>query len=132
MKRVYSDDDFWQVVKQEKLQEGDFKVESSMSFGGSPWCRSTQDFEHRSTDVHQNRSKASPEHRSTTPTESTASCNAVKIMTHEEFTERHPYPPSHVYVKIDRHSDPTIDRQRETAIDQQTPAPIDRRTPLTY
>ncbi|KAF3574790.1 hypothetical protein F2Q69_00060293 [Brassica cretica] len=28
-------DDFWQVVKQEKLQEGDFEVESSMSFGGS-------------------------------------------------------------------------------------------------
>ena len=27
-------DDFWQVVKEEKLQEGDFQVESSMSFGG--------------------------------------------------------------------------------------------------
>ncbi|KAF2589015.1 hypothetical protein F2Q70_00038622 [Brassica cretica] len=27
------------VVKEEKLQEGDFKVESSMSFGGSHWCR---------------------------------------------------------------------------------------------
>ena len=31
-------DDFWQVVKEEKLQEGDFKVESLMSFGGSHWC----------------------------------------------------------------------------------------------
>ncbi|KAF2584583.1 hypothetical protein F2Q70_00035915 [Brassica cretica] len=48
------DDDFWQVVRQEKLQEGDFKVESSMSFSGSHWCRSTPDLEHRSTDVNQN------------------------------------------------------------------------------
>ena len=39
------DDDFWQVVKQEKLQAGDFEVESSMSFGGLHWCRSTPDFE---------------------------------------------------------------------------------------
>ena len=31
------DDDFWQVVKHEKLGEGDFEVESSMSFGGSHW-----------------------------------------------------------------------------------------------
>ncbi|XP_009124439.1 probable ATP-dependent RNA helicase ddx42 [Brassica rapa] len=29
------DDDFWQLVKEEKLQEGDFHVESSMNFGGS-------------------------------------------------------------------------------------------------
>ncbi|KAF3523363.1 hypothetical protein F2Q69_00047200 [Brassica cretica] len=28
-------DNFWQVVKEEKLQEGDFEVESLMSFGGS-------------------------------------------------------------------------------------------------
>ena len=31
-------DDFWQVVMEEKLQEGDFEVESLMSFGGSHWC----------------------------------------------------------------------------------------------
>ena len=48
------DDDLWQVVKHEKLQEGDFEVESSMSFGGSHWCRSMPDFEHRSTDFNQN------------------------------------------------------------------------------
>ncbi|KAF3574885.1 hypothetical protein F2Q69_00059572 [Brassica cretica] len=29
------------------------------------------------------------------PTESTASCNAVKIPTHEEFAAKHPHPPSH-------------------------------------
>ena len=32
-------DDFWQVVKEEKLQEGDFEEESLMRFGGSHWCR---------------------------------------------------------------------------------------------
>ena len=88
---VIIDDDFWQVVKHEKLQEGDFEVESSMSFGGSRWCRSTPDFEHRSTDYNHHRSTASTEHPSTTPTESTASCNAVRIMTHEEFAARHPH-----------------------------------------
>ena len=31
------DDDFLQVVKQEKLQKGDFQVESSMSFSGLHW-----------------------------------------------------------------------------------------------
>ncbi|KAF2565160.1 hypothetical protein F2Q70_00016897 [Brassica cretica] len=88
-----------------------------MSFGRSHWCRSTPDFEHRSTDFNHNRSTGSPEHRSMTPTESTASCNAVRILTHEEFAARHPHPPSPVYVKIDRHSDPIVDRQKKTAID---------------
>ena len=37
-------DDLWQVVKQEKLQEGDFEVESSMSFSGLHWRRSTTNF----------------------------------------------------------------------------------------
>ncbi|KAF3561610.1 hypothetical protein DY000_02015748 [Brassica cretica] len=46
-----------------------------MSFGGSHWCRSTPSHEYRSTEVIQNRSKSYPGHRSTTPTESTASCN---------------------------------------------------------
>ena len=94
------DDDFWQVVKQEKLQEGDFEVESLMSFGGSHWCRSTPDFEHRSTSPSLNRSTGSPEHQLMTPTESTASCNAVRILTHEEFA-KHPHPSSPVYVTID-------------------------------
>ncbi|KAF3572851.1 hypothetical protein F2Q69_00059852 [Brassica cretica] len=130
--RNAADDDFWQVVKQEKLQEEDFEVESSMSFSGSHWCRSTQDLEHRSTDVNQNRSIAIPEHRSTKPTESTASCNAVRIMTHEEFPARHPHLTSHVYVKLDRQTGPAIDRHRETTIDRQPPAPIDRCAPHTY
>ncbi|KAF3603101.1 hypothetical protein F2Q69_00035173 [Brassica cretica] len=119
------------VVKEEKLQEGDFEVESLMSFGGSHWCRSTPSHEHRPTEVIQNRSTSSPGNRSTTPTESTTSCNAVRIMTHEEFAAKHPHPPIPVYVKIDRHSDTVIDRHQETAIDRQPPAPIDRRAPLT-
>ncbi|KAF3568835.1 hypothetical protein DY000_02016044 [Brassica cretica] len=83
------------MVKEKKLQEGDFEVESLMSFGGSHWCRSTPTTEHRSTYTNQDRSTSVPEYRSTTPTESTASCNAVKILTHEEFAEKHPHPPSH-------------------------------------
>ncbi|KAF3558837.1 hypothetical protein F2Q69_00013761 [Brassica cretica] len=47
------EDDFWQVVKEEKLKEGDFEVESLMSFGGSHWCRSTPTTEHRSTYANQ-------------------------------------------------------------------------------
>ncbi|KAF2534329.1 hypothetical protein F2Q70_00031135 [Brassica cretica] len=125
-------DDFWQVVKQEKLQEGDFEVESSMSLCGSHWCRSTPNIKHRSTDFNKNRSTGSPEHRSMKPKESTGSCNAVRILTHEEFAARHPHPPSPVYVKIDRHSDTAVDRQKENAIDRQSPAPIDRHAPLTY
>ncbi|KAF3611521.1 hypothetical protein DY000_02048169 [Brassica cretica] len=120
------------LVKHEKLQEGDFEVESSMSFSGSHWCRLTPDFEHRSTDFNQNRSTASPEHRSMMPAESTTSCNAVRILTHEEFAAKHPHPPSPIYVSIDRQTDPAIDRHRETAIDRQPPIPIDRRAPLTY
>ncbi|KAF3556181.1 hypothetical protein F2Q69_00013120 [Brassica cretica] len=87
--RNAADDDFWQVVKQEKLQEGDFEVEISMSFGGSHLCRSTLDFEHRSIDFNQNRSTGSLEHRSMTPTESTATCNAK-----ENAVDRQP--PAHI------------------------------------
>ncbi|KAF2571818.1 hypothetical protein F2Q70_00003817 [Brassica cretica] len=90
------------VICEEKRQEGDFEVESLMSFGRSHWCRSTPSHEHRSTEVIQNRSTSSPVYRSTTPTESTASCKAVRIMTHEEFAAKHPHPPSLVYMpKID-------------------------------
>ncbi|KAF2532789.1 hypothetical protein F2Q70_00029373 [Brassica cretica] len=128
------------VGKEEKLQEGDFEVESLMTFGGSHWCRSKPSYEHRSTEVTQNRSTSSPGHRSTTPTESTASCNAVRIMTHEEFAAKHPHPPSPVYLKIDRHSEPVIDRHsepvidrhQETVIGRQKPAPIDLQAPITY
>ena len=124
-------DDFWQVVQQEKLQEGDFEVESLMSFRGSYWCRSTPDFKHRSMDFNHNLSTGSPEHRLMTAMESTTSCNK-RILTHGKFAARHPHPPIPVYVKVDRHSDPIVDQQNETAIDRQPPVPIDRRAPLTY
>ncbi|KAF3545371.1 hypothetical protein DY000_02006684 [Brassica cretica] len=67
-----------------------------MSFGGSHWCRSTPHLELRSTYTSPNRSTGNPEHRSTTPTESTASINAVKILTHKEFAAKHPHPRSPV------------------------------------
>ncbi|KAF3610008.1 hypothetical protein DY000_02047967 [Brassica cretica] len=95
-----------------------------MSFGGSHWCRSTPDTEHRSIYTNTNRSTGTPGHRSTTPTESTASCNAVKILTHEEFAAKHPYPPSPDKVRIDRHANSNVDRQPSP--------PIDRRAPITY
>ncbi|KAF2602031.1 hypothetical protein F2Q70_00025877 [Brassica cretica] len=130
----------FQVVKEEKLQEGHFEVESLMSFGGSQWCRSTPDLEHRSTYTSPNRSTGTPEHRSMPPTESTMSCNAVKILTHEEFAAKHPHPPNpdkvriarRVDTSIDRHGESSIDRHSEAAIDRQPPAPIDRRAPITY
>ena len=59
------DDDFWQVVKHEKLGEGDFEVESSMSFGGSHWCRPMSMDAHRSTDQDEDRSTDYSRNRST-------------------------------------------------------------------
>ncbi|KAF3533030.1 hypothetical protein DY000_02040916 [Brassica cretica] len=111
-----------------------------MSFGGSHWCRSTPDFEHRSTSPSPNRSTGSPEHRPMTPTESTTSCNAVRILTHEEFATKHPHPPSPDKVRIarraetsiDRHGECIIARQTEAAIDRQPPAHIDQGAPITY
>ncbi|KAJ4909850.1 Uncharacterized protein Rs2_04471 [Raphanus sativus] len=113
-------DDFWQVVKQEKLQEGDFEVKSSLSFGGSQWCRSTPISPHRSTSTMQF-------------PDTTADCNAVRILTHAEFTASHPYPPTHTYEDIDRRDEPLIDRHKdEKRIDRPFSPPIDRHAPLTY
>ncbi|KAF3500650.1 hypothetical protein F2Q69_00042209 [Brassica cretica] len=134
------EDDFWQVVKEEEMQEGHLEVESLMSFSGSHWCQSTPTTEHRltyinqarSTGVPEYRSTGVPEYRSTTPTESTASCNAVKILTHEEFAAKHPHLPSPNNVRIDRHANSNVDRYSEANIDRQPSPPIDRRAPITY
>uniref|UniRef100_M4ETZ6 Uncharacterized protein n=1 Tax=Brassica campestris TaxID=3711 RepID=M4ETZ6_BRACM len=53
-------------------------------------------------------------------------------MTHEEFAEKHPHPPSPFYVKMDRPHEPAINRQRETDIDRLPSPSIDRQAPLTY
>ncbi|KAF3612105.1 hypothetical protein DY000_02048277 [Brassica cretica] len=106
------------VVKHEKLGEGDFEVESSISFGRSHWCRPMSMDTNRSTDHDEDRSTYYSKHRSTSFAESTAECSAIRIMTHEEFEENHPHPPSPFYVKIDRLHEPAVDRQRETDIDQ--------------
>ncbi|KAF2620882.1 hypothetical protein F2Q68_00039921 [Brassica cretica] len=107
------------------MQGGDFNVESPMSFGGSHWCRSRQDHEHRSTVPSPNQYIGSPEHRSMTPTESTASCNVVRILTHEEFAAKHSHPPNLYNVRIARHATTPIDRQTYVDIDRQPPAPTD-------
>ncbi|KAF2558986.1 hypothetical protein F2Q68_00016635 [Brassica cretica] len=107
--RNATDDDFWQVVKHQKLGEGDFEVESSMSFGGSLWCRPMSMDAHRSTDYDEDRLTDYSNHRSTSSAKSTAECSAVRIMTHEEFTEKHPHPPSPFFVKIDRWHKPAVD-----------------------
>ncbi|KAF3600886.1 hypothetical protein F2Q69_00036272 [Brassica cretica] len=43
------DNDFGEVLEQEKLEEDAFLVESSMSIGRSYWCRPTPKTEHRPT-----------------------------------------------------------------------------------
>ncbi|KAF3526401.1 hypothetical protein F2Q69_00047309 [Brassica cretica] len=121
-----------EVVKHEKLGEGGFKIESSMSFGGSHWCRPMSMDALRSTDQDEDRSIEYSINRLTSSAESTAKCSAVRIMTHEEFAEKHPHPPSPFYVKIDRPLEPAVDRQRETDIDRPPSPPINRRAPLTY
>ncbi|KAF3502904.1 hypothetical protein F2Q69_00042295 [Brassica cretica] len=118
--------------REEKLQEGDFEVESLMSFSGSHWCRSTPDHEHRSTVPSPNRSIGSPEYRAMTPTESAASCNTVRILTHEEFAAKHPHPPNPDNVRIARHAATPIDRQTDVDINRQPISSIDRREPITY
>ncbi|KAF3591299.1 hypothetical protein DY000_02021981 [Brassica cretica] len=88
-----------------------------MSFGGSHWCRSTPDLAHRSKSPSPNPSTGSPEHRPMTPTESTASCNAVRILTHEEFAAKHPHLPNPDNVRITRRDVTSIDRQHDVDID---------------
>ncbi|KAF3573383.1 hypothetical protein F2Q69_00058584 [Brassica cretica] len=89
------------------------------------------DLEHRLTYNSPNRSTGTLEHRSMTPTESAASCNAVKILTHEEFATKHPHPPSPGKVKIARRADTSIDQHGESSIDQHSEAAIDRQPPVS-
>ncbi|KAF3590583.1 hypothetical protein DY000_02020248 [Brassica cretica] len=95
-------------------------------------------FQHRSTkctvhftsvDTHPRPAKQP--HRSTSSAKSTE-CNAVRILTHEEFAAKHPHPPSPFYDKIDRSVEPTIDRQSESDVDRHNTPPIDPQAPLTY
>ena len=69
------------------------------------------------------------QHRST---ESVASCEMVRFMTHEEFAAKHPHPPKPFHVNINRKSEQTADRQRELTADQQPTLVLDRRAPLCY
>ncbi|KAF2593940.1 hypothetical protein F2Q70_00042392 [Brassica cretica] len=123
------EDDLWHVSKEEKLQERDFDVKSSMSFGGSHWCRPTPSDEHQSMDWDEHRSTSDVQHRST---ESVALCKMVRIMTHDEFAAKHPHPPKPFHVNINRKSEQTADRERELTADQQPTLVLDRRAPLCY
>ncbi|KAG5375919.1 hypothetical protein IGI04_040515 [Brassica rapa subsp. trilocularis] len=102
-----------------------------MSLGGSQWCRPMSMNSHRSTDHDEDRWTDYSSHRSTLSAKSTE-CNAVRILTHEEFAAKHPHPPSPFYDKIDRSVEPTIDRQSESDVDRHNTPPIDRQAPLTY
>ncbi|KAG5414862.1 hypothetical protein IGI04_002429 [Brassica rapa subsp. trilocularis] len=102
-----------------------------MSLGGSQWCRPMSMNSHRSTDHDEDRWTDYSSHRSTSSAKLTE-CNAVRILTHEEFVAKHPHPPSPFYDKIDRSVEPTVDRQSESDVDRHNTPPIDRQTPLTY
>ncbi|KAG5375428.1 hypothetical protein IGI04_040024 [Brassica rapa subsp. trilocularis] len=102
-----------------------------MSLGGSQWCRPMSMNSHRSTDHDEDRWTDYSSHRSASSAKSTE-CNAVRILTHEEFAAKHPHPPFPFYDKIDRSVEPTIDRQSESDIDRHNTPPIDRQAPLTY
>ncbi|WZZ87431.1 hypothetical protein YC2023_116010 [Brassica napus] len=86
-----SDDDFGEVLEQEKLEEDAFLVESSISIGSSYWCRSTLTTEHQSTPTAEHRSTSSDEHRSTPLL---GSDKTVPIQSHSDFAARHPHPPT--------------------------------------
>lgn len=138
------DDDFWQLVKHEKLQEGELEVESAMNIGSSHWCQSTPRPDHWSI-LDDDRQSTSPTyHRSTKSTESVASSQQVRIMTHKEFAAWHPHPPTFYRpskTDIDRQPEPGIDRHRSTTRarhrstttnDRHEKSDIDWRAPLTY
>ncbi|KAF3579381.1 hypothetical protein DY000_02031148 [Brassica cretica] len=107
------EDDFWQVVKEEKLQEGDFDVKISKSFGNSHWCRLTPRDEHLSMEWDEHRSRPDVQHRST---ESVASRTQLDTLIH----------PNPLQVDIDRWSEKVTDRQRDSTNDRQSTSVIDR------
>ncbi|KAF2559157.1 hypothetical protein F2Q68_00015366 [Brassica cretica] len=100
------------------------EIESSMSLGGSQSCPPMSMNSHRSTDHDEDRWTDYSSHQSTSSAKSTE-CNAVQILTHEEFAAKHPHPPSPFYEKNDRSVEPTIDRQSESDVDRHNTPPID-------
>ncbi|KAF3585446.1 hypothetical protein F2Q69_00029334 [Brassica cretica] len=83
-----------------------------MSFGSSHGVDRRRE-EHRPMESDEHRSIPAVQHRSTVHTESVASCETMRIMTHEEFIAKHPHPPKPFRMKdIDRHHELAVDRQR--------------------
>ncbi|KAF2569698.1 hypothetical protein F2Q70_00011156 [Brassica cretica] len=99
-----SDDDFGEVLEQEKLEEDAFLVESCMSIGSSYWCQPTSTAEHRPTLTAEHRSISSAEYRLTPLL---GSDKTVRIQSHSDFATRHLHPPTLARVKKDN-----IDRQQ--------------------
>ncbi|KAF3602488.1 hypothetical protein F2Q69_00035479 [Brassica cretica] len=119
-----SDDDFGEVLEQEKMEEDAFLVESIFSIGSAYWCRPTPTAEHRST--------SSSEHRSTPLL---GSDKTVRIQSHSDFAARHPNPPTLARVKkdnIDRQQHNVIDRQQHGNIDRQHQKSSDRKPQIPY
>ena len=121
---VIIDDDLWQVVKAKKLQEGNFEVWSSMSFGSSHWCRSTPREEHRPMESDENRPTHPVKHQLTPSIDSVGSCETVRIMTHLI----HPSPTVWPQTKsISTNNQSPIDRRSHATIDMSSPAVIHTR-----
>ena len=99
------DDDFWEEVENEKLQERDFKVESSKSMGSSHWCRLIPPAEQRSPPHVEHRFPPPSEQRSTQPAEYVGSQQTASI--------------DRCYSDDDRYYTPTtISRPRLRSIDR--------------
>ena len=70
-----------------------------------------------------------------TPTDLVASSTTVTILTHEEFTAKHPHPPIPYRVTrkdIDRNHEPVPDRQRDSTNDRHETFIIIQRAPLNH
>lgn len=123
------DNDIWQVVKQEKLQEGDFEGESLISFSSLHWCRSTPREEHRPTSAYEHQPTHHVMHWSTPFIESVGSCETLRIMIMKSSqfdTLIHPnctvWPRK---ISISNTNQSLIDSNSQVIIDKSSPAPID-------
>ncbi|KAF3609354.1 hypothetical protein DY000_02046812 [Brassica cretica] len=127
-----SDNDFGEVLEQEKLEEDAFLIERSMSIGSSYWCRPTPTTEHRPTPTTEHRSTSPAKHRSTPLL---GSDKTVQIQSHSDFAARHPHPLTLARVKrdnIDRQQCNGTDRQQHGNTDRQQQKRSDRQPQLPY
>ena len=106
-----------------------------MSFGSSHWCQSTPRKEHRPTESSEHQPTYPVQHRSTPSMESVASCETLRIKTHEEFTDRHPHPPQPYLVTtedIDWQQQSATERHQKLGNDRHESPNINRHQPFAY